>query len=324
MSILSDPNAPLFSTELISPTVLSALPQGYTCRPIRRSDYHAGFLDVLRVLTTVGDVSEAQWNERYDWMSRRNDEYFLICIIDDSGRIVGTGALVVERKFIHGLGLVGHIEDIAVAKDQQGKKLGLRVIQALDFVAEKVGCYKVSLCSPLLCAFDRMIAALTGGFDRCSYRRPPDHSRLLRGQRGVLRQVRLQACRPRDGALLRHAQGLKNIFLGILLSDYIRSRLNCVHGVGNDERLARLPLAADSIEASDPRRALGECQDLPKRDLNLVRVSHVPFYWLRLTCCRAQMSHALIRTGHTRGIHAVYLISEPLCIKGKPTHGATV
>ena len=38
---------------------------------------------------------------------------------------------------------MGHIEDIAVAKDQQGKKLGLRIIQALDYVAEKVGCYKV-------------------------------------------------------------------------------------------------------------------------------------------------------------------------------------
>jgi glucosamine-phosphate N-acetyltransferase len=60
---------------------------------------------------------------------------------------VGTGALIVERKFIHELGLVGHIEDIAVAKDQQGKKLGLRIIQALDFVAEKVGCYKVCFMS---------------------------------------------------------------------------------------------------------------------------------------------------------------------------------
>jgi len=38
---------------------------------------------------------------------------------------------------------VGHIEDIAVAKDQQGKKLGLRIIQALDGIAEAVGCYKV-------------------------------------------------------------------------------------------------------------------------------------------------------------------------------------
>lgn len=60
-------------------------------------------------------------------------------------RIVGTGALVVERKFIHNLGMVGHIEDIAVAKDQQGKKLGLRIIQALDHVAKEVGCYKVSI-----------------------------------------------------------------------------------------------------------------------------------------------------------------------------------
>jgi hypothetical protein len=41
--------------------------------------------------------------------------------------------------------MVGHIEDIAVAKDQQGKKLGLRIIQALDAVAEAVGCYKVSV-----------------------------------------------------------------------------------------------------------------------------------------------------------------------------------
>lgn len=44
---------------------------------------------------------------------------------------------------IHNLGLVGHIEDISVAKDQQGKRLGLRIIQALDYIAKEVGCYKV-------------------------------------------------------------------------------------------------------------------------------------------------------------------------------------
>src|ERR1700760_2201622 len=53
-----------------------------------------------------------------------------------------------HSRSIHSLGLVGHIEDIAVAKDQQGKKLGLRIIQALDYIAEKVGCYKSILdCS---------------------------------------------------------------------------------------------------------------------------------------------------------------------------------
>lgn len=77
-----------------------------------------------------------------------SSSYYLLCILDSSHRIVGTGALLVERKFIHNLGLVGHIEDIAISKDQQGKRLGLRMIQALDYVAEKVGCYKSILdCS---------------------------------------------------------------------------------------------------------------------------------------------------------------------------------
>ncbi|OCK78647.1 acyl-CoA N-acyltransferase [Lepidopterella palustris CBS 459.81] len=143
----TDPHAALFSPSLISPSVLAALPEGYTCRPLQRADYHNGFLDVLRVLTTVGDISEEKWNERFEWMARRGDEYFLLAITDGT-KVVGTGALIVERKFIHNLGLVGHIEDIAVAKDQQGKKLGLRIIQALDYVAEKVGCYKTILdCS---------------------------------------------------------------------------------------------------------------------------------------------------------------------------------
>ena len=138
-------DAPLFSSQLISPEVLAALPPGYTIRPLRRSDFQHGYLDVLRVLTTVGEVSDEQWNERYDWISSRNDEYYLLVVCDEAERIVGTGSLIVERKFIHSLGLVGHIEDIAVEKGQQGKKLGLRIIQALDFVASNVGCYKVYL-----------------------------------------------------------------------------------------------------------------------------------------------------------------------------------
>lgn len=149
----SSDTTPLFSLDLISPTVLSLLPPSYTMRPLRRTDFHNNFLDVLRVLTSVGDVSAARWHARYDWMVSQRDSYFILVVLDGSDKIVGTGALVVERKFIHNLGSVGHIEDIAVARDQQGKKLGLRIIQALDFVAEGVGCYKVS---SFLCLEERM------------------------------------------------------------------------------------------------------------------------------------------------------------------------
>lgn len=43
---------------------------------------------------------------------------------------------------IHGRGLVGHVEEISVAKEHQGKGLGLKIIQALDGVGKNVGCYK--------------------------------------------------------------------------------------------------------------------------------------------------------------------------------------
>ncbi|KXX78826.1 Glucosamine 6-phosphate N-acetyltransferase [Madurella mycetomatis] len=141
----------LFSAEFLSPEVQSALPEGYKLRPLRRSDYDTGYLDCLRVLTTVGEIGQEQFEERYDWLAKQNGSYFILIIEDTNAsppKVVGTGALLVERKFIHNLGSVGHIEDIAVAKDQQGKKLGLRIIEALDFIAKQTGCYKTILdCS---------------------------------------------------------------------------------------------------------------------------------------------------------------------------------
>lgn len=137
----------LFSKDLISSSVASELPKGYTLRPLQRSD-HADFLSVLTVLTKVGDISFEAWSARYDWMTARNDEYFIVVIENDQQKVVAVGSLIIEKKFIRNCASVGHIEDIAVAADQQGKKLGLRIIQALDAIAQQVGCYKSILdCS---------------------------------------------------------------------------------------------------------------------------------------------------------------------------------
>ena len=60
----------------------------------------------------------------------------------------GLECVVTSLGSLRNLGTVGHIEDVAVAKDQQGKKLGLRMLHALDYIAEEVGCYKAILdCS---------------------------------------------------------------------------------------------------------------------------------------------------------------------------------
>lgn len=91
---------PSFPPSLISPSVASALPAQYTIRPLQRSDYGAGLLDVLRVLTTVGEISEHAWNGEYDDRSRVADTYYTLVVCDEAGKVVGTGTLVKERKLL--------------------------------------------------------------------------------------------------------------------------------------------------------------------------------------------------------------------------------
>jgi hypothetical protein len=91
----------LFPSEYLSPEVQAQLPEGYKLRALRKTDYDAGFLDVLRVLTTVGDIPKEKFEERFDWISKQDSSYFIIVIEDTNSsppRIVGTGALLVERK----------------------------------------------------------------------------------------------------------------------------------------------------------------------------------------------------------------------------------
>lgn len=47
-----------------------------------------------------------------------------------------------QSRSIHNRGLVGHVEEIAIAQEHQGKGLGLAMLAALDGVGRSVGCYK--------------------------------------------------------------------------------------------------------------------------------------------------------------------------------------
>jgi glucosamine-phosphate N-acetyltransferase len=97
----------------------------------------------------VTDPGFEAWKERFNMMRAAPSTYYPIVLVDKaSDKIVGVGNVFIERKFLRGLGSVGHIEDIAVDKSQQGKKLGLRIIEALTHISENSGCYKTILnCS---------------------------------------------------------------------------------------------------------------------------------------------------------------------------------
>jgi glucosamine-phosphate N-acetyltransferase len=91
-------DGPLFSADLIGPEVVDSFPDGYRIRPLERGDYARGFLDCLKVLSDVGDVSQERFEERFDWMKTQGRGVHFHVVIEHENRIVGTGAVIVERK----------------------------------------------------------------------------------------------------------------------------------------------------------------------------------------------------------------------------------
>lgn len=67
---------------------------------------------------------------------------FFRCMLS-TRRIVGSGTLLVERKFIHGCGRAGHIEDVVVRSSFRGHNLGRSIINRLVQAGKEEGCYKV-------------------------------------------------------------------------------------------------------------------------------------------------------------------------------------
>ena len=114
-------------------------------RPLAKTDHSRGHLSVLSVLTSAPDVSETRYTQTFDAMRSFNNYFTLVIVSRATDTIVGAGTVFIEQKFIRNLGTVGHIEDIVVDKSMQGRKLGLRILNALTGISETKGCYKTIL-----------------------------------------------------------------------------------------------------------------------------------------------------------------------------------
>eukprot|EP01024_Parvocaulis_polyphysoides_P070236 TRINITY_DN86530_c0_g1_i1.p1 TRINITY_DN86530_c0_g1~~TRINITY_DN86530_c0_g1_i1.p1 ORF type:complete len:162 (-),score=32.93 TRINITY_DN86530_c0_g1_i1:318-803(-) len=119
--------------------------EGLVLRDLELEDYDKGFLRVLEQLTTVGDINKDDFKRRFEFVNKSTDYRIIVVEDTENKRIAGTAALIVERKFIHGCGMVGHIEDVVVLTDYRGKKLGQKLVVALAETSQKLGCYKVIL-----------------------------------------------------------------------------------------------------------------------------------------------------------------------------------
>lgn len=124
-------------------------------RPLCSDDYEKGFVTLLSQLTKVGDVTKEMFLKRFHAMRSCAGTYYLIVLEDTKlEKIVASGTLIVEQKFIHEAAVRGRIEDIVVDNSCRGKKIGKLIVETLILLSERLGCYKTSLeCKDPLLTF---------------------------------------------------------------------------------------------------------------------------------------------------------------------------
>lgn len=127
-------------------------------RPLQTGDFHRGFLQILSQLTSVGNVSLAQFLNRFAQM-RASGDYFVTVVVDTRhDKIIGSATLVLEHKFIHGCSVRGRLEDVVVDDTYRGKQLGKLIVVTVSLLAQRLGCYKMSLdCKDKLIPFYKSI-----------------------------------------------------------------------------------------------------------------------------------------------------------------------
>ena len=121
-------------------------------RKISESDLENGFLESLDNLKHASDLGQTTAKNILNKIL--NDENHIIHVAEYDGKIVGSTTLLIEQKFIHQGGFVGHIEDVVVRKEFEKLGIGMKLVNSLLQVAEERKCYKTILnCEDSLKSF---------------------------------------------------------------------------------------------------------------------------------------------------------------------------
>jgi len=114
-----------------------------TFRKLEESDIMGGFLESLDSLRKASDLSEEKAKEIFNKIKSNPNHVVFVAVLDS--KVIGSTTLLIEPKFIHKGGKVGHIEDVVIAKEYQGTGIGEKLINFVLDHAKQNQCYKTIL-----------------------------------------------------------------------------------------------------------------------------------------------------------------------------------
>ena len=112
-------------------------------REIEENDLEKGFLESLDFLRKASDIDKNKAKEILKKIKQSPNHIIHVAV--DGNKIIGSTTLFIEQKFIHDGGLVGHIEDVVVRKDYEGKGIGIKLVMSMLERAKEKNCYKTIL-----------------------------------------------------------------------------------------------------------------------------------------------------------------------------------
>ena len=112
-------------------------------RELKEEDLWNGFLITLDSLRPASNMDRNKAKEIFEKINSNPDHIVTVAELD--GKIVGATTLLIEPKFIHNGGIVGHIEDVVVDKNFQRQKIASKIILHIIEIARNLGCYKTVL-----------------------------------------------------------------------------------------------------------------------------------------------------------------------------------
>lgn len=114
-------------------------------RKLELNDFYKGYMELLSELTLVNlNISFSEFEAQYNNMT----SHIFVLYDNFKNRVIGTGSVFIETKFIRNFLSVAHIEDIVIDTRYRGRGYGKILIDHLVEFSKSMNIYKIILdCS---------------------------------------------------------------------------------------------------------------------------------------------------------------------------------
>ena len=137
--------------------------------PIRRLTAY----DYKKFFPLINEFRETSFSEKefkYTFLDM-NSFTHQVWVLEENDEFIAAGTIIFEKKFIHNLSIVAHIEDIIVKESHRRKGYGKTLVTHLiNTSKEFTSCYKISLnCSDEYIPFYEECGLEKKGNQMCLY-----------------------------------------------------------------------------------------------------------------------------------------------------------